>query len=290
VKPAPFQYYAPERLDEALALLAEHGDEAKPLAGGQSLVPAMNFRLARPAVLVDLNRIPDLAFVRTVDGELRIGTMTRQRVVERHPAVVERLPLVAAALEHVAHPQIRNRGTFGGSIAHADPASELPAVLLALGGRCRLQSCEGERWVSASELYVGLFETAIAPQELLVEVALLVPPSGTGWAFVELARRHGDYALVGVAALVGLDVAGCCRSATLALFGVGDGPVVVPVEDLLLGRPVDDEAIRAAARAASTAIDPPGDLHATTAYRRHLTDVLSGRALAAAVARARPAP
>src|SRR2546428_2597983 len=212
MKPAPFAYHAPTGLDQALALLAEHGPEAKPLAGGQSLVAAMNFRLAQPAVLVDLNRVAGLDGIAVApEGGLSLGAMTRQRALERDPLVARQAPLLAEAMPHVAHPQIRNRGTLGGSLAHADPAAELPAVMVALEARIRLRSRKAERWLSAEDFFVGLFATALQPGELLVEVALPPPGPRTGWAFEEVSRRHGDFALVGVAAVVQLNSDGRCQ-------------------------------------------------------------------------------
>src|SRR2546430_134240 len=224
MKPAPFDYFSPGTVDEALALLAEHGDEAKPLAGGQSLIPAMNFRLARPAVLVDLNGISALAYVRAESGGVAMGAMTRQRTVERSDVVARAAPLLAEAMPSIAHPQIRNRGTVGGSIAHADPSAELPAVMLALEARFQARSATGERSIPAGEFFKGMLETALEPGELLVEIAVPPLPGRSGTAFVEMARRHGDYALVGVAAVVTLDSRGRCKAARLTLLSVGDGP------------------------------------------------------------------
>ena len=186
MKPAPFEYHAPGSVDEVLALLAEHGDEAKVLAGGQSLVPTMNFRLAQPEVLIDLNRVAELDHLRVEGSELRIGAMTRQRTVERSALVAERAPLLTETLPWIAHPQIRNRGTFGGALAHADPAAELPAVTLALGARFRARRRGAERWIAAGGFFTGLFETALGPDELLVEVALPELGPRTGWAFREV--------------------------------------------------------------------------------------------------------
>lgn len=290
MKPAPFRYFAPQTLDEALSLLAEHGYDAKPLAGGQSLVPAMNFRLAQPAVLVDLNRIPELAFIRAADGGgLRIGAMTRQRTLERDPLVATRAPLVHAAMPHIAHVQIRNRGTIGGSLAHADPAAELPAVALALDASFRLRSRRGERWVAADEFFISLFTTALEPDELLVEVALPPLLPHTGWAIEEVARRHGDYALVGVAATLVLNEAGRCSQARIALLSVGDGPVAAQeAATLLVGeRPTAELLTTVAESVARDEIDPASDIHASAAYRRHLAKVLTRRALAEAYERAK---
>ena len=291
MKPAPFLYFRPTTVEEAMALLAEHGDEAKPLAGGQSLIPAMNFRLARPGALVDLNRIAELSYVRSHRDGLVIGAMTRQRTVERSEEVRRVAPLVSEAMPFVAHPQIRNRGTVGGSIAHADPAAELPAVMLALEARFRARRRSGERSIPAGEFFKGALETALRPDELLVEIAVSRRPPRSGHAFTEVARRHGDYALVGVAAVVTLDPGGRCGAARIALVSVGDGPVLATrAAALLVGAEPTAAAIRAAADAAARQdIDPPADIHASAAYRRHLTAVLTRRALARAFERAKEA-
>jgi len=288
MKPAPFDYFTPATLDEALALLAEHGGEAKPLAGGQSLIPAMNFRLARPAVLVDLNGISELAYVRPESGGVAVGAMTRQRVVERSEVVARAAPLLAEALPSIAHPQIRNRGTVGGSIAHADPSAELPAVMLALEARFRAQGSTGERSIPAAEFFKGMLETALEPGELLVEIAVPPLPASTGTAFLEVARRHGDYAMVGVAGVVTLDPRGRCKQARISLLSVGDGPVLATeAGKVLAGQTPSADLLRAAGDAAATHdIDPPSDIHATAAYRRRLAAVLTRRALGRAFERA----
>ncbi len=290
MKPAPFQYFAPTSLDQALDLLERYNYDAKPLAGGQSLVPAMNFRLARPGVLVDLNRVPDLAFVRPgSDGGLRIGAMTRQRQVERDPLVAERAPLIHETMPHIAHPQIRNRGTFGGSLAHADPAAELPAVLTALQGRFRLASKRGQRWLGADEFFVDFFTTALEPDELLVEIAVPPLPARTGWSFQEVARRHGDFAMAGLATLVTLDEQGRVQEARLVYLSVGDGPVTArQAAQVLQGQEPTEEAIQEAAEvAARQDVDPVSDIHASSDYRRHLVKVLARRTLRVAVQRAK---
>lgn len=289
MKPAPFAYYAPRTLAAALALIAEHGDAGKLLAGGQSLVPTMNFRLAQPAVLVDLNRVPELAFLEEDGrGGLRIGAMTRHRVLERSSQVAQRAPLLHAAMPHIAHVQIRNRGTLGGSLAHADPAAELPAVMVALGARFKLVSQRGERWVAAADFYQGLFTTALAPDEILAEVAVPATAPRTGWAFQEIARRHGDYAIVGVAATVRLDGMGNVEQARLVYLSVGEGPT--PAQQAaasLHGQAPTPARIAEAARlAAHTDVEPLADIHATVGYRRHLIEVLGQRALSEACARA----
>jgi len=293
MKPAPFQYYAPATVDEALALLAEHGWDAKALAGGQSLIPMMNFRLAQPAVLVDLNNISNLFYIRpdgNGNGDLSVGAMTRQRQLERDPLVAERAPLIQAAMPQLATPAIRSRGTIGGSIAHADPSAELVAVSVALDARFRLRNQARERWVQADEFFVGMFTTLLEPDELLVEIALPAMPPRSGWSFLEVARRHHDFALVGVTAVVALDAKGQCQQARLVLFSVGDGPVLArQAAQTLVGQAPTPEIIRAAAEAAATAdIDPGSDIHASAEYRRHLANVLSRRALTQAFERAMP--
>jgi CO/xanthine dehydrogenase FAD-binding subunit len=258
VKPPPFEYHAPESLEEALALLAEHGDEAKVLAGGQSLVPLLNFRIVRPARLVDLNRVGGLADVQAG----RIGAMTRARTLERGAPA----ELLSQAVRHSGHAQIRNRGTVGGSCAHADPASELPCALLALGARFRLRSAaRGERVVAADEFFLGTFATALAPDELLVEIEVPEQPPGTRSAFVEHARVHGDFALAGVAVVVhpGGPVA-------ISFLGVADRPVRVHLP----------EAGPDAAAVAVAGLEPPSDLRASGAYRKALAEELVRRALA----------
>jgi carbon-monoxide dehydrogenase medium subunit len=289
MKPAPFAYHAPDSLDGALTLAHEHGYDAKWLAGGQSLVPAMNFRLVQPAVLIDLNPLSELSFIRrTPEGALRIGSMTRQRTVERDPTIMAECPLLAAAIPHVAHPQIRNRGTIGGSMVHADPASELPVIAVTLGARFYVRSLAGERWITADDFFQGIFTVDLSPEEMLVEIEFPRWPEGTGWSFLEMARRHGDYALVGVAALVALDGERRCREARLVFLNVGDQPVVAAsAANSLVGRPMTEEVIAAAARhAADAEIDPLPDVHASVAYQRHLARVLAERALREATARA----
>ena len=289
MKPAPFEYFRPHSLAEALALLAEHGGDAKPLAGGQSLIPAMNFRLATPAVLVDLNGVGELSYIKEDAGDVRIGGMTRQRTVERSALVSRRVPLIAETMPHIAHPAIRNRGTVGGSLAHADPAAELPAVMLALNARLMVTSQTGTREVEADGFFVGLFTTAVQTGELLTEIRIPPTPPRCGVAFQEISRRHGDFALVGVAAVVQLDEQGNCADARIALLSVGDRPMLAAEgRKALMGRPPSTESIAAAAEGAATKdIDPSGDIHASARYRRHLANVLTRRVLTRAYERAR---
>ena len=287
MKPPSFEYYRPTSLDEALALLAAR-DDAKPLAGGQSLIPAMNFRLAAPAALVDLGPLGELSGIEAVEGGIRIGAMTRHTVLERDRRIADRVPLLAEVIPHIAHPQIRNRGTLGGSLAHADPAAELPAAMVALDATLVLRSARGERRIKAPEFFTGLFSTALEPGELIVAVEVPELPRRSGWAFEEFARRHGDYALVGLAVLVALDGQGRCAEARIVLLSVGDGPVsAVRAQGVLLGSDLREPAIwEAAERAGQDDIEPPSDIHGSEAYRRQLARVLTRRALTRAAARA----
>ena len=287
MKPPRFEYFAPETIDEALALLAEHGDDAKILAGGQSLVPLLNFRLARPAVLIDVNGLTPLSYIRAEDGVVAIGALTRQREVERSAVARARCPLVTDAVLHVGHAAIRNRGTVGGSLVHADPAAELPSVLSALGGSVVARSTRGERVLEADELFVTYLTTGVAADELVTEVRFPALPPGAGTAFLEVSRRHGDFALVAVAAAVALGDDGVCRGAWLALGGVGATPVAAGVDAAsLIGERPDTQRIRDVARRVSERVDPDGDLHASREYRKHVAGVLVERAVAAAVANA----
>ena len=286
MKPAPFAFHRASSLDDALSLLQQY-PEAKPLAGGQSLIPAMNFRLAQPAALVDLNHVPELSGITTTaHGAVYIGAMTRHVKVERSSVVDRHSPLLAEAMPHVAHPQIRSRGTFGGSLAHADPSAELPAVMVALDATFTLRSAATERRMKAAEFFTGLFATALTPGELLVGVE--IPPRAPrgGSAFLEVARRHGDYALCGVASEVALDGAGNAQSARVALLSVGDGPVLTRATSSLVGQQPTPEAILAVAEAVREEVDPPSDIHADAKYRRQLAAVLTRRALTLSIQRA----
>lgn len=293
MKPAPFEYHRPDSVEEAISLLASHGYDAKPLAGGQSLIPAMNFRLAQPAVLVDLNGVSELFGIEAIDGaegeHIVIRAMTRQRQVERSAEVARITPLLAETLPFVAHPQIRNRGTLGGSIAHADPAAEVPAVMVALDAQFRVQGPNGTRVIPADEFFIGLFTTALEPDELLTHVEVAAPAPGSASAFEEISRRHGDFALAGVAAVLTLDDEGRCAGARISLLSVGDGPALAQrAAAALVGSDIGEAAVRAAAdAAASHDVDPPADIHASAAYRRRLVEVLVRRAVTRAADRAR---
>jgi len=283
MKPPEFGYVAPESLPEALAVLA--GDPfAKVLAGGQSLVPLLNLRLAFPSVLVDLRRVAGLDEIRRDGDQLVLGAMVRQRAAERNPAVASAAPLVSAALGHVAHPQIRSQGTIGGSVAHADPAAELPAVLTAMDGRVRVRGPGGERVVGADRLYTGFLETALAEDEIVTAVELRAVPPRTGAACVEIAQRAGDYALCGAVAQVTLEAGGRVAEARVALFGIADRPRRArAVEAALAGELAEPETFAAAAAHASHGLDPTDDPRAPAEYRLHLARVVTRRALQQAV-------
>ena len=292
MKPAPFRYARPQNLADAVELLAAASHDAKILAGGQSLVPMMNLRLVRPAVLIDLNGVPELDHItRGADGSLSIGALARHVALEGSAAVIERAPLLAEAARHVGHLAIRHRGTIGGSLAHADPAAELPAALVALDAAFVLHGRRGPRTVQASEFFLGLMTTALAPDEILLEIR--VPPQRRGWGFAEVVRRAGDFALAGVVALVGRAApSGPFDSARLVGFGVGDRPVRFRAAEEILTSCDPSTALALAAAAAAAACDPPEDVHASAEYRRHLAAVLTEQALnqaLASLAGARPA-
>jgi len=287
MKPAPFEYHAPTSLEEALGLMNQHADEAKLLAGGQSLVPAMNFRVVQPSMLIDLNRVQGLSHICADGNVLRIGAMARERQLEFDTLIETRTPLLHEAVPFIAHPQIRNRGTIGGSIVNADPAAELPMLMFALDARLKAQSVSGERWIDAQDFFAGMFTTALVPNEILVEIELPFMPPRTGWSFMEVAPRTGDYALMGVAALVTLDENGKCTRAKLVYLNAGDGPVdAKEAAQSLTGEQVNDARIQsAAAMASETEISPFGNVHTSPEFQRHLAKVLTIRALKQATQR-----
>ena len=288
MKPAPFEYHVPDSIEQALELLHEHGDGAKLLAGGQSLVPAMNFRVVQPSMLIDLNRVAGLQYIREAESTLQIGAMTRERELEFDPVIAKKAPLLTEVMPHVAHPQIRNRGTLGGSLANADPAAELPVIMLALDARCKVANTDRERWVDAQNFFVGMFTTDMASDEMLVEIELPSLQPRTGWSFMEVAPRAGDYALMGVGALVTLDENGKCTHAKLVYLNAGDGPVpATEAARSLAGEPLNDESIGAAAALASEKeINPFGNVHASPEFQRHLASVLTKKVLILAAQRA----
>ena len=286
MKPPPFRYRAPSSVDEALDALAEAGDTGKVLAGGQSLVPLLNMRLAAPRVLVDVNGVAGLDVVEVDDDAVRVGATVRQADLERHAGATAAVPLLHEALGHVAHPVIRNRGTVVGSIAHADPAAELPAVLALLDGTVQVRHGGGTRDVAAADFFLGPLESALAPGELATAVTFPRPAPRTGTAFVELARRHGDYAMAGVTVAVTVGDGDAVADARAAFIGVGGVPVVVDLAGDCVGQPATDLDVAPAVATARGRIDPMDDIHASADYRRHLAGVLLGRALTTAAARA----
>jgi carbon-monoxide dehydrogenase medium subunit len=287
MKPAPFDYHDPATLDEAVSLLGRLDDEVKILAGGQSLIPLLNMRLARPTALVDLGKIAELNYIREDNGAIAIGALTTQRTVERSQLVKDKLPLLHEATRLIAHPQIRNRGTIGGSLAHADPAAEYPAAALLLDAEFKVRSASGERTIGAADFFVTYLTTALGPADVLTEIRFPMLPEGTGWSFIEMTRRHGDFALAGAGATMAVS-GGECSDARIVLFGVDATPVRAKgAEQALVGQELSEELI---ARAAQTARDETGeplsDNHASSEFRRHLAGVMMERALVEAAERA----
>jgi len=288
MKPAPFKYHSPNSLEQALEFMNQYADEGKILAGGQSLVPAMNFRVVQPSVLIDLNRIKEMSYIHEDGNVIRVGAMSRERHLEVDPSIAKHTPLLAEAAPFIAHPQIRNRGTIGGSLVNADPAAELPVLMLALNARLKARNKSRERWVDAQEFFVGMFTTALEPDEILVEIELPFMPPRTGWSFMEVAPRTGDYALMGVAALVTLDEGGKCKQAKMVYLNAGDGPVdAKEAANSLEGEVLNDALLEAAAVFASEKeITPFGNVHTSPEFQQHLAKVLTRRALKQAIQRA----
>jgi len=268
--------------------MSQHTEDAKILAGGQSLVPAMNFRVVQPSVLIDLNRVPELSYICEDGNVIRIGAMARERHLEFDASLAKHTPLLTEAVPFIAHPQIRNRGTIGGSLVNADPAAELPVLMIALSARLKVKSASGERWIDAQDFFAGMFTTALAPDEILVEIELPFMALRTGWSFMEVAPRAGDYALMGIAALVTLDEKGKCREAKLVYLNAGDGPVdAKEAARMLAGESLNDALLEAAAAIASEKeIQPFGNVHTSPEFQRHLANVLTRKALKQARQRA----
>jgi len=287
MKPAPFEYFAPVELQEALDLLERYGDEAKILAGGQSLMPLMNLRLARPGLIIDINRLSSLDTITvTPEGGLTIGALTRQRALERSKIVQEQNPILAAAMPLIGHFQIRNRGTIGGSLVHADPAAELPAVSLLLGAEFLLRSKSAVRVVPAAEFFLSYLTTAIRPAELLTEIRLPKWPSGEAWAVQEIARRKGDFALIGVALRAELDAEETIQKAVIVMFGVDSKPLRMErAEAILKGRRISEAFLRELSGVVAEELQPDSDIHASAAYRKEVGGVLVRRALESALAK-----
>jgi CO/xanthine dehydrogenase FAD-binding subunit len=289
MRPAPFAYAAARSVDDAVKLLTQYGGDAKLIAGGQSLMPLLNFRVATPSYLIDISGLTDLDYIRSLSDGIVIGALTRQRTIELSELVQKRCPLLHEAIRHVGHVQTRNRGTIGGSLAHGDAAAELPAVVVALGGRLVLQSGAGRRTLSAGEFFQTYLTTALKPDEILVAIELDGWSTNAGYSFQELGRRKGDFALVGAAAGIVLTPSGQVARAGLALMGVGPTPVDLnaAITDLLRGRAPSDADLAAIADMVSANIEPESDIHAPADYRRHLAGVLAKRAVSTAIARAR---
>jgi aerobic carbon-monoxide dehydrogenase medium subunit len=288
VKPPPFAYEAPRTIDEVVARKAAEGDDAVILAGGQSLIPLLALRLADPAMLIDLDRIEGLSYVRMEDDRLAIGAMARHRDVEEDVETARRFPIVADAVPLIGHRAIRNRGTVGGSVSHADPAAEWPAIAVALGASVEAVGPRGARSIAAEDFFLGPFTNGLEPDEIVREIRLPVPVGGSG--FVEHSRRHGDFALAGVGAVVELDTGGTVVSTRIVLVGVGGTPVrAIEAERAIVGERLTDDRMLEAAEATRAAVEPPSSVHASSDYRRHLVGVLVGRALRIACDRARAA-
>ena len=281
MKPPKFDYFAPDSVERALALIAEHGDHARFLAGGQSLVPMMNFRVATPSALIDLNGIADLRGIRIDDEHrLHIGAMTRTREIEMDAQIARANPLLHAAIPNIAHMQIRNRGTIGGSLAHADPAAELPAIVLVCGAAIQIVGPGGRRSVGAMDFFKGIFETALQNGEIISEIVFPTWPAARSWAFDEISRREGDFAMVGIAAWFDLDASGKISASGLAAIGAGDTPLRLSSgEQILIGRSPGADVFARAAEAAATDLQPASDIHASAEYRREVGEVLVQRCL-----------
>lgn len=280
MKPPVFAYAAADHLEQALELKQQYGSDARFLAGGQSLVPAMNYRLVQPKVLIDINRVEGFAEIASKADETRVGALTRLAMIEGDASLAQSLPVLVDACRHVAHPQIRNRGTVGGNLCQADPASELPAVLLALDARVRARSLRGERWIALADFHRGIYETALDDSELVTEVAIPQPPADARSCFLETARRRGDFAMMGVAVVLVSDGDRRCLSARIALCNAGPVPVLAKAgSSALVGEILSTQTIDAAARAVAAEIDPPGSLQASPEFQRHLAYVLTRRAL-----------
>ncbi|VTU46567.1 Caffeine dehydrogenase subunit beta (plasmid) [Variovorax sp. SRS16] len=286
MKPPVFDYFAPTSLDEALHLLDLHGEGARPLAGGQSLMPALNFRLAAPSALIDLNGIEALSGVRVeADGSLVAGAMTRHRFFETSPLIRERLPLVHHAMHLVAHVAVRNRGTIGGSLCYSDPSAEWPALCLACEAQMVMQGLAGVRRLPARDFLINMFATALAPDEILTEVVFPAWPPTRRWGFQEVSRRKGDFAIVGAVCVLDIDADGLCESARIVVFGATDSPVVLPEAAAeLQGHRPDPDRVHRAALHARDAIECRSDLHASADYRSELVQALTTRALLQALA------
>ena len=288
MKPPSFKYFAAQSVEEAVSLLAEHGDDARVLAGGQSLIQEMNVRQTKPGVLIDVNPVQELSSIQSENGTLALGAMTRTVAVEHDADIRQRLPMLTEAAARVGHVAVRNRGTVGGNVAHADPASNLPPVMLALDADFIVRSSDGERTVASDDFFQGPHQTGIGPTELLTEIRVSGLSESAGSAFAEVSRRDRGWGLCGVAALVALDDDGKISDVRLGLSGVGPTAVrALDAEEEIRGEQPAEEIWKKASEAAVRALDnPPSDIHASADYRRHLAGVLTRRALSTAAGRA----
>ena len=285
MKLPPFAYACPTTLPEAIELLASHDGDAKAIAGGQSLVPMLAFRLAQPTLLVDLRKLADLRGIRISDAGVTLGAMVRWRDIEDDERLETAHPLLKAAIAHVAHYQIRNRGTVGGSIAHADPAAEMPGIAITCDAEIAVVGKSGAHVIQAADFFQGALTTALTPDEIIVEIRLPAWPAGRRWGFQEFARRRGDFAMAAAAVFYDQDARGKARNAHVGVIGVGDRPLrLTAVEDVLNGESIDEATIAKADAATSAAVDPQDDIHASAAYRRSLVGTMVERALKSASA------
>jgi carbon-monoxide dehydrogenase medium subunit/2-furoyl-CoA dehydrogenase FAD binding subunit len=288
MKPAPFDYYQAKTIDEAVELLSEYSEDSKIISGGQSLIPMLNFRLARPKVLIDISTIENRNQIENDAMGIRVAGTTLQRFLEQSKVVQEELPILYEATKHIGHVQIRNKGTVGGTIVHADPASELPAISLVLDAEFEIKSKENQYTVEAEDFFITYMTTALQSDEILSSIYFKKPPRNSGWGFHEIARREGDFALAGSAAVIGLDASGKCNHARIALFGVAPTPVRAKVaEEMLIGKNYSADLLKEAAEAVKQVVDPESDVHATEEYRRNASSVLTLRSLEDAFRRAK---
>jgi carbon-monoxide dehydrogenase medium subunit/2-furoyl-CoA dehydrogenase FAD binding subunit len=280
MKPSSFEYLTPKTVKETIGLLEQYGDEIKVLAGGQSLVPMLNFRVARPKFLVDINGIRELEYIREERGELVIGALTREWAVEKSPLVREKCPILPKAISYIGHLPIRTRGTIGGSLVHADPSAELPIMACALDAKMKIVGPAGERVLRAEEFFMTYLTSAMEAAEILVEVRIPVFAAQTGWSFMELSRRHGDFAIVAVASMLTMGEKGVCQKAKIALGGVAPTPIRArAAEDLLTGKPITEDLMAEAGIKAAEATDPESDYHASAEYRKDMARVYTVRSL-----------
>ena len=288
MKPFSFEYFKPNNIDEAISLLNGYGEDAVILAGGQSLIPLMNLRLARPKYIIDINKIAELSYIKDTNGGLSIGALTRHREIEKSDIIKSKYPILSKTVSLIGNPQIRNWGTIGGSISHADPAGELPTLLLALNGKVKVVGNQGEREIDGDDLFLGYLTTSMEKTEILREVYIPEISPKMGWEFVELTRRSGDFAIVSVAVLMSIDNAGKCNDVRISLGGVGSMPVRAKgAEEFLLDKAINDDSINEAANIASEEAEPESDIHASAKYRKEMVKVFVNRGLISALDRVR---